>query len=107
MRQAEVVVSLIKRQQVVQSRFAFGQCSHFAPQSRDMLTDAQVQAFHEGGVDDPPHALRQHDLDCFQAAIDNAMANAQQAVDSYRQLGEPALIEKAEALLAAINTAGS
>lgn len=40
-----------------------------------MLADTEVQAFHEGGVDNPAHTLGQQGLDCFQAAIDNPMAN--------------------------------
>jgi len=77
MRQAEVVIGLKEGQLVRQTRLGLSEAADLAAQSRPMLTDRQIKAFNESGVDLLPYTTGLEDgLNLFQAAIHNPVGDA-------------------------------
>ena len=83
MRQAKVVVRVVKGQLLAYTPLAFAPSHHAPPDGGDMLADRQVQALNQGDVDLP--ALRgEHLLHSFQRPGDHPVADEDQSAASIR-----------------------
>src|SRR6266571_9245014 len=83
MRQAEVIVAMVKSELMAQPLLAFAQRGDSPSDRRHMLTDGEVEAFNEGRVD-LPAAGREYLLDGLQGPEDHPVAHPHQAPPAYR-----------------------